>query len=272
MLLREYSLEGKLAIVTGAGRGIGKAISLVFAEAGADIVAVARNVEQIEETVAEVRRLGSRAIAIPADVTKADQVERMVEKTISEFGKIDILVNNAGMIHLKQLVPIPDVKLSGWERVRDLDTAMSEEEWHRTMNTNLSSVFLCSRAVGPYMIKQRKGKVINISSRNAISGDPYRLHYNTSKAAVNMFTRCLAVEWAPFNINVNAIGPGAFQTTLSAELFKNEEIREQTLSPIPLKRAGELRELGLLALYLASDASNYMTGQIFYLDGGKSAL
>ena len=272
MLLHEYSLEGKLAIVTGAGRGIGKAISLVFAEAGADIVAVARSVEQIEETADEVKTLGSRAIAIPADVTKADQVERMVEKTISEFGKIDILVNNAGMIHLKQLVPLLGVKLSGWQRVRDLDTAMSEEEWHRTMNTNLSSVFLCAKAVGPYMIKQRKGKVINISSRNAISGDPYRLHYNTSKAAVNMFTRCLAVEWAPFNINVNAIGPGAFHTTLSAEIFENEEIREQALSSIPLKRAGELREIGLLAFYLASDASNYMTGQTLYLDGGRSAL
>lgn len=272
MLIQEYSLEGKLAIVTGAGRGIGKAISLVFAEAGADIVAVARSVEQIEVTAAEVQRLGRRAIAIPADVTKTDQVERMVEKTISEFGKIDILVNNAGMIHLKPLVPLPGVKLSGWQRVRDLDTAMSEEEWHLTMDANLSSVFLCTRAVGPHMIKQRKGKIINISSRNAISGDPYRLHYNTSKAAVNMFTRCLAVEWAPFDINVNAIGPGAFYTSLSAEIFENPEIKEQALSSIPLKRAGELREIGLLALYLASDASNYMTGQTLYLDGGKSAL
>ena len=122
------------------------------------------------------------------------------------------------------------------------------------------------------MIKQRKGKIINIGSRNSNTGDPYRVHYNTSKAAVSMFTRCLALEWAPFNINVNAIGPGAFHTTLSAESFESPELKEQMLNSIPLKRAGELREVGLLALYLASDASDYMTGQTLYLDGGFTAL
>lgn len=272
MLPQEYRLEGKIAIVTGAGRGIGKAISLVFAEAGANVVAVARTLEQIEGAAEEVRQLGRRALAIATDVTQADQVERMVEKTISEFGKIDILVNNAGIAQPKQLVPLPDVKLPGWQRVHDLNTPLSEEEWHSTMNTNLTSVFLCTRAVGPHMIKQKKGKIINISSRNAITGDPYRVHYNSSKAAVSMFTRCLALEWAPFNINVNAIGPGAFHTALSAEAFEHAELKEQMLRSIPLGRAGELREIGLLALYLASNASDYMTGQTLYLDGGFTAL
>ena len=268
----EYNLEGKLAIVTGAGRGIGKAISLVLAEVGADIVVAARTKEQIEGAAEEVRQLGRRALAIATDVTQADQVEHMVEKTIAEFGKVDILVNNAGIAHPKQLVPLPGIKFPGWQRVRDLNSELSEEEWHLTMDTNLTSIFLCTRAVGPYMIRQRTGKVINISSMNAITGNPYRVAYNTSKAAISMFTRCLALEWAPFNINVNAIGPGAFHTALSAEAYENPELKEQMLGSIPLRRAGELRELGLLALYLASDAANYMTGQTLYLDGGRTAL
>jgi len=271
MLPQEYSLEGKIAIVTGAGRGIGKAISLVFAEAGANVVAVARTLEQIEGAAEEVRQLGRGALAIATDVTQADQVERMVEKTIAEFGRIDILVNNAGIARPKQLVPLNDIRLPGWQRVSDLNTRLSDEEWHLTMNTNLTSAFLCTRAVGPHMLSRRYGKVVNISSRNANTGDPYRVHYNTSKAALSMFTRCMAIEWAPFNINVNAIAPGAFYTELSAEAFENPELKEQMIKSIPLGRAGELREIGLLALYLASEASNYVTGQTIYIDGGVTA-
>jgi len=272
MIPKEYNLEGKVAIVTGGGRGIGKAISLVLAEAGADLVVAARTVEQIEGTAKEIRELGQRALAVSTDVTKADEVERMVKKTISEFGKIDILVNDAGTGYAKQLVPLPGIKLSGWEGVRDPNTPISEDEWHLIMNTNLTSIFLCSRAVGSYMIEQRRGKVINISSVNAEMGLPYSISYNTSKAAVNMFTRCLALEWAPFNINVNAIGPGDFPTPLTARAHNDPQLREQMLRCIPMGRVGDVRDLGLLALYLASDASNYMTGQTLYLDGGELAL
>ena len=272
MIPKEYNLEGKVAIVTGGGRGIGKAISLVLAEAGADLVVAARTVEQIEGTAKEIRELGQHALAISTDVTKADEVERMVKKTISEFGKIDILVNDAGTGYAKQLVPLPGIKLSGWEGVRDPNTPISEDEWHLIMNTNLTSIFLCSRAVGSYMIEQRRGKVINISSVNAEMGLPYYISYNTSKAAVNMFTRCLALEWAPFNINVNAIGPGDFPTPLTARAHNDPQLREQMLRCIPMGRVGDVRDLGLLAVYLASDASNYMTGQTLYLDGGELAL
>lgn len=271
MIPQEYSVEGKLAIVTGAGRGIGKAIALVLAEAGANIVVATRTAEQIEETAEEVRRLGQRALAVPTDITKAEQVERLVKRAISEFDGVDILVSSAGAFHRKQLVPLPE-KFPGWHKIRDLNTSLSEEEWHLIMDTNLTSIFLCARAVGPYMIKQRRGKIINIGSRNANTGDPYLVHYNTSKAAVSMFTRCLAVEWGPFNINVNAIAPGAFYTALSAENLDDPELRKRALNSTPLRRLGELREVGLLALYLASDASNYMTGQTLYLDGGRTAL
>ena len=272
MIPREYNLEGKVAIVTGGGRGIGKAISLVLAEAGVDVVVAARTVEQIEGTAKEIRELGQRAIAVPTDVTKADQVENMVKKAISEFGKIDILVNDAGTGRAKQLVPLPGVKLPGWEEVDEPNTSMSEEEWHYIMNTNLTSIFLCTRAVGPYMIKQRRGKVINISSVNADMGIAYYIPYNTSKAGVNMFTRCLALEWAPFNINVNAIGPGDYPTPLTARAHNDPQLKKQMLRCIPMGRTGDVRDLGLLAVYLASDASNYMTGQTIYLDGGELAL
>jgi len=272
MIPREYNIEGKVAIVTGGGRGIGKAIALVFAEAGVDVVVAARTVEQIEGTAKEIRGLGQRALAVSTDVTKADQVENMVKKAISEFGKIDILVNDVGASYAKQLIPLPGVKLPGWEEVGDLNTPMSEEEWHHTMNTNLTSVFLCTRAVGPYMIEQRRGKVINISSVNADMGLPYWISCNTSKAGVSMFTRCLALEWAPFNINVNAIGPGDFPTSLTTKIHNDPQLKEQMLRCIPLGRTGNVRDLGLLALYLASDASNYMTGQTIYLDGGELAL
>jgi len=272
MIPREYNMEGKVAIVTGGGRGIGKAIALVLAEAGVDVVVAARTVEQIEGTAKEIRGLGQRALAVPTDVTRAAQVENMVKKAISEFGKIDILVNDAGASYAKQLIPLPGVKLPGWEEVGDLNTPMSEEEWHLTMNTNLTSVFLCTRAVGPHMIKQRKGKVINLSSVNADMGLPYQISCNTSKAGVSMFTRCLALEWAPFNINVNAIGPGDFPTPLTTKIHNDPQLREQMLRCIHLGRTGNVRDLGLLALYLASDASNYMTGQTIFLDGGELAL
>jgi len=268
---REFSLEGKAAIVTGAGRGIGKAITLAFAEAGANVVAAARTVEQIQETAEEIHRLGKRCLPVATDMTSGVQVGEMVEKAVSQFGRIDILVNNAGTVLRKGVVPIPEVKLPGWQLVTDFDRVMSEEEWHHVIDTNLTSAFLSCRAVSAYMIKQRKGKIINISSINAETGDPYYSAYNVSKAGMSMLTRCLAVEWAPFNINVNAIGPGWFPTAMTASRFGDPKLMEQVLRDIPMGRIGELREVALLALFLASPASDYLTGQTIYLDGGLLA-
>jgi len=255
MLYDEFSLKGKVAIVTGAGRGIGKAISLAFAEAGADIVAAARSREEIEETCREVKALGRESLALPTDVTKEDQVERMVERTISRFKKIDILVNNAGTAVFKILVS-PDGQ------------RMTEEEWHQVIDTNLTSIFLCCRAVGPHMFKQKKGKVINISSISSQKAQVDDIPYNVSKAGVNMITRCLALDWAPYNINVNAIGPGQFHTRLSAKSHEDPKLREMMVACIPLGRVGNLREVGLLAVYLASPASDFVTGQTIFIDGG----
>ena len=265
MSLKELSLAGKIAIVTGGGRGYGKAIALAFAESGADVTLAARTVAEIEQTAQEVRQLGRKALAVPTDVTKAEQVQRMVEKTISEFRRIDILVNNAGRGLGRSLVPMPDARVV--ESIK-VDEMHPEEEWQSVMDLNLKSIFLCCRAVGPYMIKQGGGKVINITSTWAKKPASYTLAYCCSKAAAAMFTQCLALEWARYNICVNAIGPGMAKTKLVEDIFGDEARLQKTLRAIPLRRPAEVREIALLAVYFASDASNYITGQNIYIDGG----
>jgi NAD(P)-dependent dehydrogenase (short-subunit alcohol dehydrogenase family) len=264
-MLKEFSLESKVAIVTGAGRGIGKGITLALAEAGADIVAVSRTEHELKEVAKEIKELGRRCLPIPTDIIKEDQVQKMVQSTISEFGKIDILVNNAATITaVKPLVPLPHLGNS-------FPKVMAEEEWRSDFDVDLVGSFLCIRAVGPYMIKQKSGKIINITSSHAISGFNYNAAYCASKAAKARFTQTLAKEWARYNINVNAIGPGLTHTAMTDQyIFANEKIKERHLNRIPLRRAGTPRDLGLLAVYLASDASNWMTGQSLYIDGGET--
>jgi NAD(P)-dependent dehydrogenase (short-subunit alcohol dehydrogenase family) len=255
MITDVLSLKGKVAIVTGAGRGIGKAISLAFAEAGADIVAVSRTKEEIEQTCREVKALGRKTLAVPANVTSAEQVSRMVAETIARFGKIDILVNNAGAVAFKPLVNADG-------------SGMSEAEWHQVLDTNLTSIYLCCRAVGPHMFKQKKGKVINISSISSKKAQTDDIAYSVSKAGVDMITRCLALDWAQYNINVNAIGPGQFYTKLSAKSHEDPGLREAMVACIPLGRVGKVEEIGHLAVFLASPASDFITGQIIFIDGG----
>jgi NAD(P)-dependent dehydrogenase (short-subunit alcohol dehydrogenase family) len=270
--MKEFKLEGKSAIVTGAGRGIGKAIALTLAEAGAHIIAAARTREEIEDTAAEVQKTGRECLPVPADVSKSSDVARMVEVAVSKFGKIDILINQAGRGGgRKPLVLLPGYNPPGAKDFPDFFTPMSEAMWHSVMDTNLTSMFLCARAVGPHMIEQKKGKIVNMSSFVGAKGFPYQLAYSTSKAAVSMFTRCLALEWARYKINVNAIGPGYVRTSMTEGLLQNEAARESLLKSVPLRRFCEPREVGLLALYLASEASDYLTGQTIYLDGGLLA-
>ena len=263
MFLDDLSLKGKVAIVTGAGRGIGKAISLAFAEAGADIVAVSRTKEEIDATCREVKKLGREAIAIPADVTNWEQVKAMADKAYAHFKHIDILVNNAGTAAFKPLVSTHSLR-SGQAG----GDGMTEAEWHNVLDTNLTSIFLCCRAVGPYMFSQKKGKVINISSISSKKAQVDDIAYNVSKAGVDMITRCLALDWAQYNINVNAIGPGQFYTKLSAKSHEDPNLRAGMVACIPMGRVGKLYELGYLATFLASPASDFITGQIVFIDGG----
>ena len=261
-MLDDYSLEGKVAIVTGAGRGIGRGIALTMAEAGADIVAVARTAEQLESTAGEIRGMGRKCLAITADVTREDQVQRMVAEALSEFGRIDILVNNAGKGSRKVVVPLAE------QDIRPI----SDKDWYEVLDLNLRSILLCARAVGPHMIQRRKGKVINISSAVAVTQFDYNSLYAASKAAVARLTQTLAREWGPYNINVNAIGPG-WTLTEGAKLMleHDEELRQRELKKIPLGKFGTTRGIGLLAVYFASDASDYVTGQNIFVDGGLTA-
>ncbi|MFC1903966.1 SDR family NAD(P)-dependent oxidoreductase [Chloroflexota bacterium] len=266
MINEEYKVDGKVAIVTGAGRGIGEAIALLLAEAGADITVVSRTREQIEQTAENIRKLGRKALPISSDVSQEDQVKKVVKETVSKFGKIDILVNNAGIVVRKPAVLLPGTKMSVWGGTKD--EPQSLKEWQRVMDINLTSAFLFAREVGPYMMKQKKGKVINISSTAADEGLPGISAYSASKAGLSTFTRCLASEWGPFNINVNAVAPGIIVTEMNEAHFKDPKNAEAILGRIPLSRFGDPRDVALLVLFLAAEASDYLSGQIFTVDGG----
>ena len=268
-MLREFSLEGKTALITGGGRGIGKAMALVMAEAGADVAVAARTLKEVEQAADEVRGLGKRSLAIQADISDSKQVDEMVAKATEALGRIDILVHNAGRGGGGPVAPLPNPPEG--EVSWDHKVGMSDETWHEVMDTNLSSTFYCCRAVAPQMMERRQGKIITVSSTSAILARAYSSVYNTSKAGMNMLTKILALEWAPYNITVNGIAPGWFLTEMSRVGFEDPVIHENRLAEIPLGRLTELRDLGLLAVYLASSAGDWMTGQVLYLDGGGSA-
>jgi len=265
-MIPEFQLNGKVAIITGAGRGIGKAMALCFAEAGATVVVAARTEAQLEQTRQEVEQIGGKCLSIPTDVTKYEEVEQTVRETVSKFGQVDILVNQAGGGGGGSIVPLPGHKrfLTGGESANP----MSEMAWHQCMDTNVTSIFLCCRAVGPFMIEQKKGKIINVASMAGAKGFANLVPYTVSKAGVVMFTRSLALEWARYNINVNGIGPGYVPTSFTEPMLDDQKRREKLLNSVPLRRFGEPREIALLAVYLASPASDYMTGQTVYIDGG----
>ncbi len=268
-MLKEFSLENKVALITGAGRGIGRAIASTFAEAGADIVAASRTEAELKETAEEVEKQGRRCVAQPADITDGADLKRLVEAAISTFGKIDILVNNAAMSTMKMTIPIPGAeKMRIARSIPDLNEPVTEPEWNRIWNTNVKAGYELTRLVVPHMIDRKKGKIINIVSTAAIKYTAMQGLYPATKAAVVAITRGLANELARFNITVNCIGPGGVKTSMLEKIHKDDALSEGYLKSVPLRRFGEPREVGLLALYLASDASNYMTGQTLYLDGG----
>jgi len=242
-------------MVTGAGRGIGKAIAIALAKANADVVINDVNLNTAKNTAQEIEALGKRSLPIEADVSVKKDVNRMVEHALNVFGKIDILVNNAGVIVRK---PVEE---------------LSEEEWDRIIDINLKGVFLCSKMVATDMIKRREGgKIINISSIMGGVALPPRAAYCASKGGVIALTRDLAAEWAKYNINVNAISPGWMTTELTQSLFSQEEMRRFFLERIPLNRFGTPEDVAHLAVFLASEYSNYITGQTIYVDGGWTII
>jgi len=263
MLPAEYDITGKVAFITGAGRGIGKGIAQVLAEAGADIALNALTPRYVESTAAEIAKAtGRRVVPVMADVTKVDDVQRAIEQVLQEFGRLDVLVNNLGDAIRKPLVPLPGRP--------DAATALTDDELKFVMDVNLTEAILCTRAVGPHMLERRSGKVINISSWTARQGGGEMVVYTIAKTALVGFTRAQALEWAPYGVQVNAIAPGIFPDPVTGGEERARQTAARAAQTVPLGRAGKLREVGLLALYLASAASDYMTGQTIFLDGGMS--
>ncbi len=254
MGLEIFSLSGKSAIVTGGSKGLGKAMAQALAEAGADVLITSRHQDEVEETAAAIHSAtGQRIIGVQADVTKRDDVEAMVQRALTEFGKIDVLVNNAGINIRKPLLEL------------------SDDEWQQVMDINLTGPMLCARAVGRHMVERRSGKVINISSTLGVIGIPGRTPYASTKGGLIQFTRTLALEWAPYNVNVNAICPGPFVTPLNRVLLENPEVYQQFVSKIPLGRFADPKELSGAVIFLASEASSYVTGATLFVDGGWTA-
>jgi NAD(P)-dependent dehydrogenase (short-subunit alcohol dehydrogenase family) len=252
-----FSLKGNVSIVTGAASGLGRVMAKGLAQAGSNIVIIDLDLEKAKETAEEIEKEGVDVLAIQADVTNRQQIDNAVSQTIEKYGKIDSLFNNAGITIHKSFEEVP------------------ENEWDKVMDVNLKSMYMMSQAVGRIMIQQKKGTIVNTSSMSGliVNVPQKQLSYNTSKAGVIMLTKSLAIEWVDHNIRVNTIAPGYMKTDMTAPFFEEDgPMVKKWMDLIPMKRPGNPEELAGMAVYLASEASSYVTGSVFTIDGGYCAI
>jgi gluconate 5-dehydrogenase len=251
-----FRLDGKRALITAGSRGLGRAMAQALAEAGADLVLVSQNADNLHKAQEELQATGRRVDVLQADLFRPEEVERMCERVLAEFGPIHILINNVG--GRRENIPIVEETLADWQRLMDL---------------NLTSAFVCTKIFGKPMIGRRWGRIINIGSicgQIAVPGIAGR-HYETAKAALHNFTRCVAADWATFGVTCNCIAPGGFMTDANRRWFRERpELKDRFEGQIPMGRLGEPEEIGPLAVYLTSEASRYMTGAILIIDGGRT--
>lgn len=251
-MLPDFSLHNQVAIVTGAGRGIGQALAVGLAEAGADLVCLARTKKDLDQTAHLIEKAGRKALSIPTDITKRDEVQKAVQEAYKTFGKIDILVNNAGM------------------NIRSKALDVTDEEWQTIMETNLHGAFMMAQETAKVMKEQHKGKIVNITSVGGGIALRTGVVYASTKAALIQMTKNLAIEWAQYGININAVGPWYFRTPLTEKLLADEAYLNDILSRTPIKRVGELEDLVGPIVFLAGEGANYITGQTLFVDGGMT--
>jgi len=252
--LRElFSLEGKTAVVTGASKGIGRAVAIALAGAGADVAVTARSEKELAETADEIERLGRKALAVPMDLFRMEDIEKSADAIHGHFGKIDILVNNAGVNIAKPALEV------------------TEEDWDRVLDLNLKSAFFMSRAAARHMIPRRRGKIVNMSSQMALVGYFNRAAYCSSKGGLSQLTKALAIEWARHGIRVNAVAPTLTETPMTRPMLEKPGFREEMLSRIPLGRIGTVDDVAGAVIFLASGASDMITGHTLTVDGGWTA-
>lgn len=255
-MLDLFSLEGKIAVVTGASSGIGADAAIAYAEAGADVALLARRIDKLEETKQAVEALGKRALPVVCDVTDEESVKTAIEKVIEEFGTIDILLSNAGICIF-----------GGVE-------TLSLEDWDKVVQTNLTGAFLVAKNVLPHMREKKYGKIVFTSSLAAINGDrsefSWRHSYNATKAGLKGLAAALGTSYAPYNITVNAIAPGFIDSGMAHLVLENDEVKDAIVLEIPMGRVGNRDELKGTLIYLSSEASSFVTGQFLLVDGGAS--
>jgi len=250
MQFPSLDVKGKVAVVTGSSKGIGFGMAQGLAYYGADLVIMSRNIDEAKAAAEEVKELGGNAIAVKCDVTKKEDVQNLVQVVMDEFGRIDILINNAGMNIRKPLVEY------------------EEEEYDKVINTNLKGIFLMGQAVAKVMMEQKSGKIINISSIFGGVAMANQAAYASSKGGINQLTKVMAMELAPYNVNVNAIAPAYIKTPMTTGWLSDKERLNEILASTPIGRIGELGDLVGPAVFLSSDASSFITGHILYVDGG----
>ena len=249
----EFDLSGKVAIVTGAGRGMGYHMAVALARYGADVTLCSRTVSELEALGREIEKIGRRALIQRVDVTKISEINAMVDATVKTFGHIDILVNNAGL------------NIPQWAE------EVTEEAWDRVFDINLKGAFFCAQAVGKVMIRQKKGKIINISSQSGSVGLIMRSAYCASKGGLNLLTKVLALEWGKHNILVNAIAPTFLETPMTKPMLEKKEFHDYVMGNIVLGRLAKVEDVTGAVIYLASEASNMVTGHVLLIDGGWTA-
>ncbi|HEX6923161.1 MAG TPA: glucose 1-dehydrogenase [Bacillales bacterium] len=252
MYLPSFQLGGKIAVVTGAGRGIGRALAIGLAEAGADVAVLSRTKEELDQTAAEIEKAGRTAYPVVADLTSREEVEKAVNVVEEKAGRIDILVNNAGM------------------NIRTPALEVTDDEWHKIVETNLNSAFMMSQAVARKMKDNGGGKIVNISSVGGHVALRTGVVYAATKAGLIQMTKTLAMEWAEHGIHVNAVGPWYFKTPLTEKLLADENYLNEILAQTPMKRVGELQDLVGPVVFLSSEAAGYVTGQTLFVDGGMT--